>query len=257
MPKLLFCNNYVILNKVGILSSLRENWELAKLQRRMARLFPAFQEQKQWLQKFQLINSNIETAHNDSHLQQFLLAMFELPPDVEGCIVEAGAYKGGGTAKISLVARHVQRDFFVFDSFQGLPDNNEPHEKSVLGHSIKNWFDGGKFAGTLDEVKSNVAGYGDISVCRFVPGWFENTMPSFKQKIALAYLDVDLASSTRTCLKSLYPLISPGGAIYSQDGDFPLVIDVFRDKKFWLEEVGCEKIPEIKNLGKKITVILK
>jgi O-methyltransferase len=242
---------------VGILSSLRENWELAKLQRRMAGIFPAFQEQKQWLHKFQMINRNIETAHNHSHLLQFLLAMFELNAAVEGCIVEAGAYKGGGTAKISLVARHIQREFFVFDSFQGLPDNNEPHEKSVLGHSIKNWFAGGKFSGTIDEIKKNVTGYGDISVCRFVPGWFENTMPSFRLKIALVYLDVDLASSTRTCLKYLYPLISPGGAVYSQDGDFPLVIDVFRDKKFWLEEVGCEKIPEIKNLGKKITVILK
>lgn len=242
---------------MGFISSVKENWELIKLQRKMAAVFPSFKEQNSWLQRFQQVNRHVETAHNHSHMLQFLLAMFRLPATVEGCIVEAGAYKGGGTAKISLVAAHLERDLFVFDSFCGLPENAEPHEKSVLGHSIKNWFDAGKFAGTLDEVKANVSNYGDIAVCHFIPGWFSDTMPSFRQKIALAYLDVDLADSTRTCLKYLYPLLSPGGAVYSQDGDFPLVIEVFRDKKFWLEEVGCDKVPEIENLGKKITIIRK
>lgn len=242
---------------MGFISSLKENWELMRLQRKMAGLFPSFKEQNRWLQKFRQVNHHVETAHNHSHILQFLLAMFELPARLEGCIAEAGTYKGGSTAKISLVAAHLQREFFVFDSFCGLPENTEPHDKSVLGHSVKNWFTTGKFAGTLDEVKANVKAYGDLSVCQFIPGWFEDTMPSFSEKIALAYLDVDLAASTRTCLKYLYPLISPGGAIYSQDGDFPLVIEVFRDKQFWVEEVGCDHIPYIDNIGKKITIIRK
>ncbi|MBK6827703.1 MAG: hypothetical protein IPG86_12920 [Chitinophagaceae bacterium] len=58
-------------------------------------------------------------------------------------------------------------------------------------------------------------------------------------------------------MKYLFPLLSPGGAIYSQDGDFPLVIEVFRDQQFWMEELGCEKMPVIENLGKKITIIRK
>ena len=66
----------------------------------------------------------------------------------------------------------------------------------------------------------------------------------------MAYLDVDLASSTKTCLKYLYPLVIPGGIIYSQDGDFPLVIEVFNDDRFWENEVGCKK-PDIEGLGKK------
>ena len=242
---------------MGFISSLKENLELIRLQRKMAAVFPSFKEQNYWLQKFQLVNRNVETAHNQSHILQFLNAMFQLPSSVEGCIVEAGAYKGGGTAKISLVAAYLKREFFVFDSFRGLPENTEPHDKSILGHSIKNWFDAGKFAGTLGEVKDNVNTYGDISVCNFIEGWFKDTMPSFNKKIALAYLDVDLAESTRTCLKYLYPQLSPGGAIYSQDGDFPLVIEVFKDKKFWLEEVGCNDIPPVENLRKKITVIRK
>lgn len=242
---------------MSFFSVMEENLKLIKLQKRMAKVFPLYSDQKLWIKRFQDVNRNVEIAHNHSHILQFLLAIFELPESVKGCIVEAGAYKGGGTAKISLAASHLKRDFFVFDSFKGLPENKEPHEKNIKGQSIKGWFEKGNFRGTLEEVKKNVSEYGDLSVCHFVPGWFEDTMQSFKQEIALAYLDVDLAESTRTCLKYLFPLLSCGGAIFSQDGDFPLVINVLRDEKFWVEEVGCNRVPNIKNIGKKITIIEK
>jgi len=203
------------------------------------------------------IDTHVMSAHNPSHLLKFLIAILKASPLMDGRIVEAGAYKGAGTCKISLFANYVGRKVFIFDSFRGLPENKEVHEMSTEGHSIKGWFDGGNFAGSLAEVKTNVRKYGEISVCEFIPGWFEETMPDFNEKIVLAYLDVDLASSTRTCLKYLYPLIVPGGAIFSQDGDFPLVIDVFKDQDFWKNEVGCVSLPEIEGLGKKITVIRK
>lgn len=240
-----------------LIASLTEYWDLVKIQSRIAKVFPSFREQKEWLKKLKDIDLHIATAHNPSHILQFLLAIFELPADVKGCIVEAGAYKGGSTAKISLAAKYAGRELYVFDSFEGLPENDEAHSKSTLGHSIDGWFRGGNFSGSINEVRDNVSTWGDGSVCKFVAGWFEDTMPAFREPIALAYLDVDLASSTRTCLKYLYPLISPGGAIYSQDGDFPLVIEVFKDEKFWIEEVGCAQIPVIKNIGKKLTIIKK
>jgi len=242
---------------MGLTSFLTEYRDLFRLQKRMARIFPAFGQQKEWIEKLRRVDRHVKTAHNPSHILEFLAAIFALKPDVTGSIVEAGAFKGGGTAKISLATKHAGRQLVVFDSFEGLPENTEEHQKSVLGHSIEGWFKAGNFNGSLDEVKQNVTTYGDISVCSFIKGWFEDTMPSFKQPIALAYLDVDLASSTRTCLKNLYPLISPGGAIYSQDGDFPLVIEVFKNEKFWKEEVGCSEMPVIKGLGKKITIIEK
>jgi len=240
-----------------LLQTLAEYVEVAGLQKEMAVYFKSFREQKEWLTKLKQIDKNVACAHNASHILKFLLAILKLPASVNGCLVEAGAYKGGGTAKISLFAKHTNRKLFVFDSFCGLPGNDEPHQKSITGYSIKDWFGEGKFAGSLEEVKSNVAQFGEPAVCSFIPGWFNETMPSFKEPIALAYLDVDLAASTRTCLQYLYPLIAPGGAIYSQDGDFPLVIDVFKDERFWKEEVGLDRLPEIEGLGKKITIIHK
>jgi len=70
-------------------------------------------------------------------------------------------------------------------------------------------------------------------------------------------LDVDLASSTRTCLKYLYPQIVLGGILFSEDGDFPLVIEVFNNDEFWQKEVGYKK-PYIEGLGKsKLIKIVK
>jgi O-methyltransferase len=240
-----------------LFQTVSEYFTIARLQKEMAEFFPTFQQQKLWLDKLRAVDEKVQSAHNSSHILQFLVAILKLSPEVPGHIVEAGAYKGGGTSKISLFAKHANRKLFVFDSFEGLPENEEQHLKSTEGHSIKDWFKKGNFAGSLDEVKTNVQQYGSIDACEFVPGWFEHTLPLFREPVALAYLDVDLASSTRTCLKYLYPLLASRGAIYSQDGDFPLVIEVLKDEAFWKNEVKCDKPPTIENLGKKITIIRK
>jgi O-methyltransferase len=79
-------------------------------------------------------------------------------------------------------------------------------------------------------------------------GWFDVTMPRFQSPVAAVYLDVDLASSTRTCLRYLWPLLEPGGILYSQDGHIPLVLKVFDDQRFWEDEIGCSQ-PEIHGRG--------
>jgi len=168
-----------------------------------------------------------------------------VPPDTEGCKVEAGACKDGSTAKFSIATRLANRELVAFDSFEGIPEHDEPHDKNIFGGAPS--FEG-NYRGALEEVKANVARYGQIDVCSFVQGWFEETMPSFSRPIAAIYLDVDLAASTRTCLKYLYPLLVPGGALYSQDGHLPLVIDVFSSNTFWHHEVGLAQ-PHIEGLG--------
>ena len=151
----------------------------------------------------------------------------------------------------------LNRKLYLFDSFEGLPSNKENHDKSLLGHSIKDWFKEGSFKGSLNEVKNNIQKYGESDVCNYVQGFFDDTMPRFKEKIAFAYLDVDLASSTKTCLKYLYPKLSKGGIIMFQDGDFPLVVDVFNDDDFWQNEIGVVK-PNIEGLGiRKILTVTK
>lgn len=212
-------------------------------------------ERKQLLSRFKRISRDVESPHDESHVLTFVVQCLRRR-EVPGVLVEAGCFKGSSTAKFSIVASMLGKQLVVFDSFQGLPPNDEAHTESILGHSIEGWFDQGNFRGTLDEVRAAIETYGEIEACELVPGWFEDTMPSFDRPIAAGYLDVDLASSTRTCLKHLYPLVSPGGALVSQDGDFPLVLEVFEDRSFWENEVGCP-MPEIDGLGQRKMLVIE
>lgn len=224
--------------------------ELARLQTRFASHIPSVSLQMTLLRRMRTISKHVPCAHNTSEPLSFIVDLLAAPKAAKGCIVEAGCYKGGSTSKFSIFARLLDRPLVVFDSFEGLPPNAEDHNKSILGHSVREWFQGGRFSGSLDEVRHNVSTYGEVDVCRFVKGWFDETMPLFRETVCAAYLDVDLASSTRTCLKHLYPLLVPGGVICSQDGDFPLVIEVLADDRFWEEEVGCGR-PHIEGLGRR------
>lgn len=201
------------------------------------------------------ISASVTSPHTQKEVLRYIQAILELPPSAPGVVVEAGCWRGSSTAKFSLAAALAGRELVVFDSFQGLPSNQEAHDKNIYGGWVQ--FREGDLCAPLNEVKTNVSRFGDISRCRFVQGWFADTLPSFHERVAAIYLDVDLVSSTQTCLKYLYPLLEPGGTLCSQDGHLPLVIELLDDDDFWRSEVGCEK-PEIFGLGtEKLVTIIK
>ena len=174
--------------------------------------------------------------------------ILSLPAHRPGCAVEAGCFLGGSSAKFTLAAKLAGRELVVFDSFAGLPPHEEHHERDFKGRPLD--FTAGKYRGTRQQVERNIARWGEPEVSRLIGGWFEDTMPHFDEPIAALYLDVDLASSTKTCLKYLYPLLVPGGLLISQDGHVPLVAAVFDDAEFWEREVGSAK-PAVEGLGRQ------
>ena len=197
----------------------------------------------------------IDSPHRQEEILTFVRTILSVPHDAPGVVVEAGCYKGSSTAKFSHAVHAVGRELVVFDSFQGLPANDEAHDLNIFGRPES--FKEGEYCGTLAEVKANVSRFGKIDCCRFVPGWFAETLPAFHAPVAAAYLDVDLAASTRDCLKYLYPLLSVGGTLCTQDGHLPLVIEVLQDDDFWTREVGFKK-PVMHGLGKqKLVTIVK
>lgn len=170
--------------------------------------------------------------HTLDQLMVFADAILERQP--EGVLVEAGCYRGVSTARLSHLADMLDTRLVVFDSFQGLPDNEEPHERSTAGRSVRGWFRGGNLAATLDEARATVAEHGVAGRVTWVAGWFDDTLPTFAEPVAAAYLDVDLAESTRTCLDHLWPLLTDRGVVVSQDGHLPLVVAQIRT---WLDRV--------------------
>lgn len=205
-------------------------------------------ERLRLVKRFTDISVHVKSPHTQEEMLAYAKEILVLPKSDTGVIVEAGCFKGSSTAKFSLAAKLADKKLMVFDSFRGIPPNDEKHEKNIFGGSAG--FKEGDYCGTLDEVKHAVQQYGALDHCVFIEGFFESTMPGFSQPISAAYIDVDLVSSTRTCIRYIYPLLKEGGAIYSQDGHLPLVIELLDDDEFWANEIGIPK-PQIIGLREK------
>ncbi len=174
---------------------------------------------------------------------------------LDGVVVEAGCFKGASAAKLSLICAARQRRLVLFDSFEGIPANDETFQRTIDGRTVR--FGKGGYAGSLDEVKATISRYGRIDVCEFHKGWFEETMPSFSTPIAAAFVDVDLVSSMTTCMKYLFPLLAKGGAIFTHDGHLSRIIALLEDDGFWERSVGVAK-PRMEGLGTtKLVTIFK
>jgi O-methyltransferase len=152
--------------------------------------------------------------------------LLSVPPDVEGVIVEAGSWKGGTTANLSIIADLVGRDLIVYDSFEGLP-------AAADGDKWASTFGEGAFRGELDEVKANVAANGEIERCEFREGWFSETMPGHREPIVAAFVDVDRQSSMHECLLGLWPHLVDRGYLFVDEFTRLDYCAVFFSERYW------------------------
>lgn len=205
--------------------------------------------------RFELVRRFFETTnqvrayHSQAEMLEVATAILRLAGRPGLTVVEAGTGKGASTAKLSLATRLAGGRLLVFDSFRGIPENDEQHEH-LDGRRIV--FRAGAFTGRLASVQRTVERFGAIEVCQFHKGLFEETMPRLDPdlRIDVALLDVDLLSSTRTCLKALHPRLRPGGVIFSTDGHLKAIVQLLGDRGFWRDEVGAPGAPPIPGLGR-------
>lgn len=170
------------------------------------------------------------------------LAEFLLSLDAPGDLVECGCYAGGSTAKISRVAALRGRRLHVFDSFEGLPETKSDYLRDHHCRRNEEWttdWTAGRYASRLDEVKKNVAEYGEPSVCTFVKGYFQDTLTqdNLPERIALAFCDVDLADSARECLRGIWPRLSEKGLFVTHDTAYIKVLQELLRRELWETEL--------------------
>jgi O-methyltransferase len=188
------------------------------------------------LDRFAKIHRMVPCAHSPA--QFTIIAEHLLELDVPGDIVQCGAFKGGSTAKLSVLAKLTGRRLYVCDSFEGLPETHEGTQRFVAHDRSTDYvFSPGEYAGTLDEVRTNVMRAGELDVCTFVPGWFSNTLPTLEVEPALVFTDVDYVSSARDCLRSLWPRLRPGGVWFTHEAMFLTYVEGMMDPEWWLEQL--------------------
>jgi len=196
--------------------------------------------------RFVAITNAVRTYHTQAEMLAVAGAILARAGGRDLTVVEAGCGKGGSTAKLSLVVRLAGGRLHAFDSFRGIPPNDEVHE-TIWGTRVT--FRPGAFRSRLRGVERVLARHGAPEVVRLHKGWFEETMPRFDGPVDVALLDVDLASATRTCVRRLVPRLRPGGVLFSQDGHLRATVALLGDERFWRDEVGVEP-PRVEGLGR-------
>ena len=164
--------------------------------------------------------------------------VLRIPPTIPGAVVECGCYGGGSTATLSLACAATGRELYVCDSFEGLPPNE--HWNRLTDGSVTRWGTGELASpGSLEGVRWNVARHGDVSVCRFVPGFFDRTLPELPcREVAMVFEDADLVSSVQDCVRYLWPKLQPGCKFFSHEPWSVDIVAMFFDDAFWRESVG-------------------
>jgi hypothetical protein len=175
--------------------------------------------------------------------QHLLLAeeVLAIPPSIPGDVVECGCAHGAATVALSLACAASNRRLFVCDSFAGLPPPKEGEELDRrLGGALFQWVEGDYASeGGLEGVKKRVREHGNLDVCRFVKGYFADTLPHLEtDSIVLVFEDADLISSVLDCLRWLWPKLQPGCKFFSHEPWSYDIVSLFYDEAWWRKELG-------------------
>jgi O-methyltransferase len=193
---------------------------------------------KRLLRDFKIIESNVPCAHSPTEF--VAVADLILGLDVAGPLVECGCFKGGSTAKLSLLAKHTGRRLFVCDSFAGLPRPALAQELTLTSRrrSVTLLLAPGEYRGTLSEVQENIRRYGCLEVCEFVPGLLSESLKDLAIAPAFVFTDVDFVSSARDCLRHLWPRLAPGGLWCTHEAWVPEYVTGILDAQWWHQNLG-------------------
>lgn len=186
-------------------------------------------------------NRSIDTGSTFVEHLAIATRILSIPRDVEGSIAECGCYKGGSTANLSLVAGLCDRELAVFDSFEGMPDPDEDDAEHLLVASERvHTYEADSWSATLKEAKSNVERYGDPSTCTFYPGYFDETIPTYDDPVALVFLDVGLRSSAETAVEGLWPLLGDNCVLFTHEAKHMEIASLFFESEWWRDRFGVE-----------------
>jgi hypothetical protein len=138
---------------------------------------------------------------------------------IPGSVVECGTWKGGMIGGIAYMLGP-DRNYMLFDSFEGLPD-----AKEIDGESALRWQSDKTSPGYYDNCTASeqsaheamkIAGATNVSI---IKGWFNNTLRKthFQDEIAILRMDADWYDSTLEIFNVLFPKVKKGGIIIIDD----------------------------------------
>lgn len=164
---------------------------------------------KQLIKRHKIISDQISA----DELHVILLNLEKIMiSNIPGAIVEMGCYVGTTSLFIQRLLRGANREFHVYDSFEGLPEKTDK-DYSAAGEQFR--------AGELLATKQQFIKYfkqAGLPLPVIHKGWFNQlTDAEVPSAIAFAFLDGDYYESIRDSLIRIQDKLSPGAIIIVDD----------------------------------------
>jgi O-methyltransferase len=147
------------------------------------------------------------------------LKLIERFKNVPGAVVECGTWRGGMIAGFTEILGD-SREYYLYDSFEGLPDAGERDgQKAVEYQTEKNsdfYYDNCRAEMAFAESAMKLSA---AKKYKLVKGWFKDTLPGFDKStnIAVLHLDGDWYDSIMDSLNNLFGSVVKGGVISIDD----------------------------------------
>ena len=189
--------------------------------------------------------------------------LFRMIVDVPGSIAELGVFLGAGLftwAKLleTFVPGDRSRKVFGFESGKGYENfapedgNPMPWIESVVGRKVPP-------EGYLDRMvalTNNDNMIPGVERCRVITGDILETVPAFAEtnqgiRLSMLFLDVNLYRPTLAGLRSLYPLVVPGGVVALNGFGSPPWLGETQALEHYFKEIG-EPLPPMQKLPHSI-----
>ena len=155
-------------------------------------------------------------VNREQYIDNLILA--ERTLGLTGDVIECGVWRGGMIAGIADVLG-AEKNYFLFDSFEGLPP-----VKEIDGAAAKEWQANTESPYYYDNCSAEIAlatRAMTMASVRFkcIKGWFEETIPQFGEtdSVSLLRLDGDWYDSTMVCLQHLFPKVVQDGIVVIDD----------------------------------------
>ena len=159
--------------------------------------------------------------------------LFLIPSESTGDLVECGCFKGSTSITLSIAAKIMEKKLIIYDSFEGLPTGEHSIKRKYPHLKLSGYYKKGMYSGSLDSVNKNIDKYGFIECVELRKGFFNKTLKSHKEKIDFLFLDVDLTSSTYSCIKYLWPLLNYDRYCMTDDACDLSVVNCWFDTAWW------------------------
>ena len=147
------------------------------------------------------------------------LSLMDKVKGLPGAIVECGTWKGGMIAGIAVILGD-EKEYLLFDSFEGLPSAKEiDGARAIEWQADTNsprYYDNCTASEESAHRAMKLSGVSNVSI---VKGWFSETLPSasIADGIAVLRMDADWYDSTMEILNSLFHQVNTGGMIIIDD----------------------------------------